>query len=46
MALVAWHGISGFETAMPVPRSYSRFQVQALDSSRHVIGTSQTFSVS
>jgi hypothetical protein len=46
MALVASHCISGFETAMPVPHSYSRFQVQALDSSRHVIGTSQTFSVS
>ena len=34
------------ETAMPAPPGYSRFQVQALDSNRHVIGTSRPFSVS
>jgi MFS family permease len=46
MALVGWYDRSGFETAMPAPAGYSTFEVQALDSSRHVIGTSRPFGVS
>ncbi len=46
MAVVGWYNTSGFETAMPVAPGYGRFQVQALDSSRHVIGTSRPFSLS
>ena len=46
MALVGWYDTSGFETAMPAPPGYSRFEVQALDSSRHVIGTTRSFSLS
>ncbi len=46
MALVGWYDTSGFETGMPAPPGYSRFQVQALDSSRRVIGTSRSFSPS
>jgi EmrB/QacA subfamily drug resistance transporter len=35
---------SGFETAIPMPRSYKRFELQALDAERHVIGASRQFS--
>jgi EmrB/QacA subfamily drug resistance transporter len=34
---------SGFETAIPVPGSYSAFQLQALDARGRVIGTSRRF---
>ena len=34
---------SGFETAIPVPASYGRFELQALDGAGHVIGASQPF---
>ncbi|HTD08496.1 MAG TPA: MFS transporter [Solirubrobacteraceae bacterium] len=34
----------GFETDVAVPAGYSSFQLQALDASGHVIGTSQRFS--
>ncbi len=44
MALVAWYDRGGFETAMPVPSGYTSFKLQALDASRHVIGTSAQFS--
>ncbi len=44
MTLVAWYDKGGFETAMPVPRGYATFKVQALDPARHVIGTSAQFS--
>ncbi|HTU87613.1 MAG TPA: MFS transporter [Solirubrobacteraceae bacterium] len=36
---------SGFETAIPVAQGYSRFEVQALGSNGHVIGTSAPFGV-
>jgi EmrB/QacA subfamily drug resistance transporter len=35
---------SGFETAIPLPPSYSSFKVQALDAGGHVIGASRSFS--
>ncbi len=35
---------SGFETTIPVPRGYTRFQVQALDAHGSVIGTSSQLS--
>jgi EmrB/QacA subfamily drug resistance transporter len=34
---------SGFETALPVPASYTNFKVQALDADSRVIGVSQPF---
>ncbi len=34
---------SGFETAIPLPHSYARFEVQALDSAGRAIGTSRSF---
>ncbi|HUB72689.1 MAG TPA: MFS transporter [Solirubrobacteraceae bacterium] len=34
---------SGFETAISLPRSYGRYELQALDSAGRVIGTSDTF---
>ncbi len=34
---------SGFETAIPLPQSYASYEVQALDSTGHVIGTSKPF---
>jgi hypothetical protein len=42
---------SGFETAIVVPNpprtsAYTRFELQALDSAGHLIGSSQPFSVS
>ena len=36
---------SGFETAIPVPGGYRGFELQALDASRRVIGTSAAFSL-
>jgi len=35
---------SGFETAIPAARGYTRFEVQAVNSAGRVIGTSQQFS--
>jgi Arylsulfotransferase (ASST) len=43
MALVAWYDRSGFETAMPVPRGFTTFEVQALNSREKVIGASKVF---
>jgi EmrB/QacA subfamily drug resistance transporter len=43
LATVAQSARSGFETAIPVSGSYASFQVQALDSGGHVIGTSRPF---
>jgi EmrB/QacA subfamily drug resistance transporter len=43
MKVVASHAKSGFETAIPVPGSHKSFEVQALDASGHVIGSSETF---
>jgi hypothetical protein len=34
---------SGFETAIPVPQSYTTFKVEALDANGRVIGTSALF---
>ncbi len=45
LALVAWYDKGGFETAMPVPRGYTSFEVQAIDSGRRVIATSRPFGV-
>lgn len=42
--VVSRRGKSGFETAVGVSGSYSRFKVQALGSSGKVIGTSSAFS--
>ena len=36
---------SGFETAIPVAANQHVYEVQALDSKGHVIGTSKAFSV-
>jgi hypothetical protein len=44
LAVVADASRSGFETAIQVPRSYGRFEVEALDAGHHVIGTSKPFS--
>jgi EmrB/QacA subfamily drug resistance transporter len=35
---------SGFETKIPMPANYKRFELQALDGEGHVIGASQPFS--
>ncbi len=43
MALVAWYDKGGFETAVPVPRGYTTFKLEALDASRRVIGVSRPF---
>jgi EmrB/QacA subfamily drug resistance transporter len=43
MTAVAARAKSGFETAITVPRGYSEFEVQALDSSGRVIGSSLRF---
>ncbi len=34
---------SGFETAIPIAKSYPSFQLQALSATGHVLGTSHTF---
>ena len=44
LTAVATSAKSGFETDVAVPAGYSSFQLQALDASGHVIGTSQRFS--
>jgi EmrB/QacA subfamily drug resistance transporter len=44
LAVVASADKSGFQTAIPVARSYASLEVQALDSSGKVIGTSQMLS--
>ena len=43
LAAVASAARSGFETAIPLPRSYEIFKVQALDASGRVIGVSRQF---
>ncbi len=43
LSVVASAAKSGFETAIPLPQSYASFEVQALDSAGHVIGTSRPF---
>jgi EmrB/QacA subfamily drug resistance transporter len=43
MAAVARAPRSGFETAIPVPRGYQSFEVQALDAGGRVIGASRPF---
>jgi EmrB/QacA subfamily drug resistance transporter len=43
--VLATHKRTGFETAMPVSGGSRRFQVQALDASGHVVGTSKAFGV-
>ncbi|MGA9875730.1 MAG: MFS transporter [Solirubrobacteraceae bacterium] len=43
LAAVASAARSGFETAIPLPRSYEIFKVQALDADGRVIGTSRQF---
>ncbi len=42
-ALVASHPKSGFETSIAVPSGEASFEVQALDSAGHVLGTSAAF---
>jgi Arylsulfotransferase (ASST) len=44
LAPVATHSRSGFETKITLSKSYSAYQVQALDSGGHVLATSKTFS--
>ena len=34
---------SGFETAIPLPQAYQRYQLQALDPAGHLLGTSHAF---
>ncbi len=46
MAPVASAAKSGFETVIAVPQAYADFQLEALDSGGHVIGTSATFAPS
>ena len=41
--LVSSRPKSGFETSMAVPSGYASFEVQALDSGGHVLGTSAAF---
>jgi EmrB/QacA subfamily drug resistance transporter len=43
MSAVARAARSGFETAIAAPGGYTRFQVQALDASGRIIGTSRLF---
>ena len=44
LAVVNTTAKSGFETAIPVPRGYGSFEVQALDAGGRVIGTSRLLS--
>jgi EmrB/QacA subfamily drug resistance transporter len=44
MAVVTSTARSGFETTIPVAKSYASFEVQALDANGKVIGTSSAFS--
>jgi EmrB/QacA subfamily drug resistance transporter len=41
MKLVAWYVKGGFETAIPVTGSYTRFKIEALDSGRRVLGSTR-----
>jgi len=43
MAVVASTPRSGFETTIPLPRSYTSFELQALDAKGRVIGASRPF---
>ncbi len=43
LAAVAGATRSGFETAIPLARSYASFEVQALDAAGRVIGVSRPF---
>jgi hypothetical protein len=43
LAAVAGAAKSGFETAIPLPRTYARLELQALDADGKVIGTSRPF---
>jgi EmrB/QacA subfamily drug resistance transporter len=43
LTAVATAAKSGFETAITVPQGYESFEVQALDTHGHVIGTSRRF---
>ncbi len=43
LSAVATKAKAGFETAIPVSQNYAAYQVQALDSSGKVIGTSRVF---
>ena len=43
LSAVASAAKSGFETAIPLPQSYTSYEVQALDAGGHVIGTSRPF---
>ncbi len=43
LSAVATTARAGFETAIPVSQSYAAYQVQALDASGKVIGTSRVF---
>jgi EmrB/QacA subfamily drug resistance transporter len=45
LATVATSTKTGFETAIAVPASDTKFELQALDAHGHVIGTSRTFGV-
>lgn len=44
LKVVASHSRSGFETAIKLSKSYPNYEVQALDSNGHVLGTSKSFS--
>jgi len=44
MTVVAHAGRSGFETAIPLPRSYASYEVEALSVTGQVLGTSKPFS--
>jgi EmrB/QacA subfamily drug resistance transporter len=43
LTVVASAPRSGFETAIPVPRDYANFEVQALDADGRALGTSRPF---
>jgi EmrB/QacA subfamily drug resistance transporter len=43
LSAVASAARSGFETAIPVPVGYTRFEVQALNADRRVVGSSRPF---
>jgi len=43
---VGTHARTGFETSIPVSGGAGRFEVQALDASGHVLGTSKAFGAS
>jgi EmrB/QacA subfamily drug resistance transporter len=43
LAPVSTYQKAGFETAIPLKQGYRTFEVQALDTAGHVLGTSKTF---